>query len=119
MVKKLNVNENFFNEESNTMFYVLGAAFRCYTNNYGSNVFRSRHMDLVEIIHSSLECEQAIRADPRGKKSYVLEVHDKALRHSLERWGLAVDKSERKFPVFDAEYLRYFNRGFFDAVGTH
>lgn len=120
MSAKLSINEKFFYENSKEMFYVLGAAFRCCSpqnNNYCT--FRSRYRGLVEIVKKEIECEHTILADPRGRRSYFLQMYDEKMCDILKKkWGLVQDKSKRKFPEFNYnKYLNHFARGFFDAVG--
>lgn len=115
------VNEGFFDEESETMHYVLGVSFGLATISDKRLIFRSKNKELIEIIKRELESQHKI-VNIESRNSHQLEIYGKGSAYlitSLKARGLAEDKSERIFPKNIAEsYLSHFDRGFFDSRGV-
>lgn len=119
-MKKLGINERFFDKESKEMWYALGVSFSKYSasrtddrNSWSVNSYR-----LLEIVQSCLEAEQKI-GTPDKNGNALFQVRNKHLQDNLRERGLGVPKSEREFPKDCGEqYLDHFVRGFFDSNVT-
>jgi len=110
------INQDFFNQESEKMYYVLGTFYACCTLKKAV-IFRSESKDLVKIIKDELETDHEIIKDNRGKNSYFIQARAPILKSKLEKFGLNKDKNEREFPNIEEKYLSHFVRGFIDGRG--
>jgi len=119
---KHKLNENYFNEESKSMYYILGTFYASYipTTLKTGIIFQSSHKDLVQIVKEELESEHKIISysdSERDRGSYFLRIYGvPKLKAKLEETGLDSDKEKREFPKkIDEEYISHFVRGFLDA----
>jgi AraC-like DNA-binding protein len=117
------VNQQFFDEESRKMYYVLGAFYSSciMPKRQTIIVFRNSNKDLVEIIRDEIESEHTIVSDPReNKSSHWFEMGSASHLHSrLKELGLNKPKRKRRFPRdIDEYYISHFVRGFLDAQGS-
>lgn len=118
------VNENFFDEESKAMWYILGISFAQYTQyELKLNRWSSANKNLVELVKSSIDSERTISYHEgslfeEGKKygEHLLQINNQFIYNALNDRGLSVPKLERTFPEdIEEQYLNHFVRGFFDA----
>ena len=113
---RLYINSRFFDRENPTRWYIEGAFFGCCNTNYESSFeFRSKHIDLVQLVKEKLQSEHKILTDNRGKKSYWLCINSDYLRKKQCKLGMHPIKSEREFPEMKREKAMHFIRGFLDA----
>lgn len=119
--KKLNptqLNEDFFNQDSNIVWYILGLLVGIYAPKKDSNriiTFRSKSYDALLMIKKVLECDNTIVSDNRGKDSHFFQVTNEVLRLSLEERGLTPNKIDRRFPEnIPEEFITDYARGFIE-----
>lgn len=111
------INENYFEESSDGMPYVLAVLFPSYKQSGPRDKITVDKRELLEIILQELESNYTIIPYPnRGVSSYWIEFTSKKLRTSLEKKGIVPDKKERKFPEYIKEesQIRTFIRGLID-----
>jgi len=118
MGRKKAVNQEFFDEESKLMWYILGACYNCYLP-YRLNGFKFTHSSkmLVEIVRTALSSSHSIIEDNRDKESYWIRIMGVPhLYGRLGELGLNVPKSER-MPLERLEdpYVPHFTRGFLES----
>jgi len=117
-IKSAHLNEDFFNQDSIIVWYLLGALVKTYIPLKGSNrtiIFRNRSYKLIEILRESLECKNSIVSDNRGKNSHFLTVSNERLFLNLEQRGLTPDKGDRRFPEdIPPEFMNDYVRGFIE-----
>jgi AraC-like DNA-binding protein len=118
------INENYFDKESKSMYYVLGAFYAGYRPNTAPKngiIFQSKHRDLVQIVKDELGSEHEIitysrDSEKRDRNSYFLNFGNHSLRTKLGELGLNKPKSKRTFPKnLDEKYASHFVRGFIEA----
>jgi len=129
----LDINQNYFDKESKSMYYVLGAFYgngliitASYTKKNGVNqVYRglkycTNCRALMDIITAELNLSVSVTEDKRpGHNSFWFQQFGvDNLCERLEALGLGLPKDERTFPEIDEKYLSHFVRGYFDAKGT-
>lgn len=94
------LNEDFFIQDSEEVFYILGLIVKSCIFSKDSRkkvMFRDRNYDLIKMIHTHLGANYEIILDNRGKRSYFFEVSSERLHLSLEERGLTPDKKDRRF----------------------
>ncbi|ALA07266.1 putative endonuclease [Brevibacillus phage SecTim467] len=116
-------NENFFNEWSPEMAYVLGFIYA--DGNLSNNRFRIQIKDLdhIEKLADTLGMDRSYiftRTDKKyGKESYGISASRRDVAARLIALGVTPNKSRSMtFPEIPKEYLRDFIRGYFDGDGT-
>jgi|GEM_PF-3547677 len=110
------VNEHYFERESKSMWYVLGAFYRYGTlfDDMGI-MFKAPSLDLVQIVKRELSSEHAIIEDNRDKSSYWLMMKSAPhLYDELQVMGVKRDESRRRLPKMQPEYASHFVRGFLE-----
>ena len=112
------VKEDFFNQDSNLVWYMLGLLVDTYLPLKDSNkgvIFRSRSYDALSRIKNALECDHTIVSDNRNKNSHFFQVTSRGLRLSLEERGLTPYKRDRRFPEgIPEEFIPDYVRGFIE-----
>ncbi|MFA7219227.1 MAG: LAGLIDADG family homing endonuclease [Synergistaceae bacterium] len=119
--KKYYVNENFFNEWSNDMAYVLGLwwADGCIYGDYNNRFDISLHSDdeyLLEDILTLMESDHKVY---RSKNmSSIVIVSKKLCEGVFSRGGIKRKSLHGRFPDVPHEYMPFFIRGLWDGDGT-
>lgn len=120
------VNDNFFDQESKAMWYILGITFAkgILVNHPKKIEWQTTSKPLLEIVNSSLGSEYPIhsrdythvREGEDDFTMYKLLISSPRLYEALSVSGLDVPKKERRFPSdIEEQYLDHFVRGVFDA----
>ena len=117
------INENYFNEYSHNMFYVLGfiSADGCVTSTNGKNKCVSIHIKkedkkILEKIKNDMKSNHKIY---EYEKSVKLCIVNNQLYNSLQNFGITERKSLTfHFPNIPTEFQSDFIRGYFDGDGT-
>lgn len=126
MPKFIPVNQQFFDNWSPEMAYVLGffAADGCLTvNPRGSKYieFVSTDNDVLRKIRKTMGSKHKIgpkNEAQKGKKAFRLQIGSQYIFERLETLGFSVCKSKSiQFPAVPKDVLRHFVRGNFDGDG--
>lgn len=110
------VNEHYFETESKSMWYVLGAFFRYGTlfDDMGI-MFKAPSLDLVQIVKREIGSEHAIIGDNRDKSSYWIMMKSAPFLYDhLQFIGVKKDESRRRLPKIQPIYASHFVRGFLE-----
>lgn len=122
--KKYHINENYFNEYSSTMFYVLGfwCADGCITSVKGKNKAFDIHINIkdIELLKNILKDMDSNHKIYTYDTSCKITIVNNKIYDSLTNLGFTERKSLiLKFPEWIPEkYLNHFIRGYFDGDGS-
>jgi len=118
--RKYRINENFFNQWSPVMAYVLGFWFADGYMRIDKSyriAFFSADIDILEQIRGVLESSHPIR--PHQDNCWHIILHSKKMYADLTSLGGKKRKSRTiKFPYTPSKLLRDFIRGYFDGDGS-
>jgi predicted DNA-binding protein YlxM (UPF0122 family) len=139
-LNKIRFNEDFFEDWSNEMAYVLGLIYtdgcldpgkridptRKTTLKVGRLQFAQKEVELVEKFLNLMECDarisfakkRVLKETTAGEMHYV-QINSDRLYYQLIRLGLTPKKSLIVgFPKIPEQYVRHFIRGCWDGDGT-
>lgn len=116
-----NVNHDFFNYESNNMYYILGMWFAdgCIVKNRTSKVIslslHKRDFSLLKRIAEEMGFKKRIYP---SEEQYLIDIYSESMYNYLNNKGCTRRKSLTvEFPFVPPKYTRHFIRGYFDGNG--
>lgn len=121
---KKEINDEFFDEWSNEMAYVLGVFVSdgnmIYYKRGGYKFsFTQKGKEILEKIAKLMKWEVVIRACKETPTQFTIEASNKYIYNQLLKLGMTPRKSLTiKFPYVPKKYMRHFIRGIFDGDGS-